>query len=253
MAHDFLGTFNKSQWDRFLAFARAQLPLVEDRITHLEAEAARIGEITFAFDGNGDPAGFTAGPAASYLGKLLAAYEVLGGSPPHDLRTRLKSQPVFLVAGDDTRSPTVMSNGEAVGERGLADGLTAEMSRLAQEWLFETMDWRFGRLERKIRRALDYKDQLEAEIGRLNLIRKAVDVPESLEALAADIEQIFADPNYRAIYADQGDAYGRNVRAPFSSYDVIPSGDPNLVDRENVAPQRQNIGGYVGPGQKGTA
>ena len=32
MAHNFLGTFNRSQWERFLGFARSQLPLAAGRI-----------------------------------------------------------------------------------------------------------------------------------------------------------------------------------------------------------------------------
>ena len=252
MAHDFLGTFNKSQWDRFLAFARSQIGLIDRRITHLQAEVERIGQISFAFDSNGAPIGFTGGSTQTYIGKLLAAYEVLGGSPAHDLRTRLRSQAVFVIPGSDTESPTLMSNGEPIGERALADGFSAELSRLAQEWLFETMDWRFDRLERKIRRALDYREQLEVEIGRLQLIQKAVDVPESLEHTASEIEQLFADPNYRAIYADLSgnDPYGLKTRAPFSSYDVDPSFDSNLVNRQNVSWQRQNSG-VIGPGQEG--
>lgn len=47
MSHDFLGTFNKSQLDRFLAFARTQLPLVDARIQHLEAEMNRLGVAAF--------------------------------------------------------------------------------------------------------------------------------------------------------------------------------------------------------------
>lgn len=253
MPHEFLGTFNKSQWTRFLEWARSQQDLIDRRIIHLQAEIDRIGQVTFAFDTNGVPTGFTGGSTQTYIGKLMAAYEVMGGSPPHDLRTRLRTQPVFVITGSEVEAPSMMSNGEPIGERALADGFSAELSRLAQEWLFETMDWRFGRLERKIRRALDYREQLEDEIGKLNTIKKAVDVSESLEHTAQEVEQLFNDPNYRAIYADLNgnDPYGLKTRAPFSSYDVDPSADPNLVDRENVAWQRQNSG-VIGPGEKGT-
>jgi hypothetical protein len=242
MAHDFLGTFNKSQWDRFLAFARDQLPTIQDRIVHLDAEIRRVGRITFSWDG-GTPKGFTAAPANSYLAKLLAAYEVLGGSPPHDLRTRLKTEPIFLVRGTELESPDRMSNGEIIGSKGLADRTSAELSRKAQEWLLDTMHWRFGRLERKIRRALDYKDQLNDEKIKLQLISQAASVPNSLENIAEQIAQLFTDPNYRAIFDDQGkDEYGQTSHAPFSALDRVKSQIPDWVQRQKGPAQRQDSG-----------
>ena len=99
MSHDFLGTFNKSQFDRFLAFARSQLPLIDARLLHLNAELARVGIVIFRYD-NGVPLGYAADPPQSYLGKMLAAYEVLGGNPFRDLRVRLRTDPVFIRRGD---------------------------------------------------------------------------------------------------------------------------------------------------------
>jgi len=242
MAFDFLGTYNRSQWNRFIAFARSQVDTIPERIAHLDAEILRIGSITFAWDG-GVPSGFTASPANSYLAKLLAAYEVLGGSPAHDLRTRLRTEPVVVVKGDENRSPSRMSNGEVIGAKGLGDALTAEMSHDAQGWLLETMQWRFGRLERKIRRSLDYKDQLYEESLRLRLMSQAATTPDSLEAIAERVEQLFSDSGYRAIFDDKGgDEYGLTSYAPFSSYDRVKSGLPELVQRTEGDEQRQGTG-----------
>lgn len=249
MSHDFLGTFNKSQLERFLVFARSQLPLVDARVQHLEAEQARQGSVVFRYD-QGIPTQFMADPADSYIGKLLAAYEVLGGNPFHDLRVRLRTDPVFAIRGSETVPVQFMSNGEVQGAPGLADAPTAEIMRQARGWLESVLNGRFDRLERKIRRAIDYADQLEAEITYLKLVTQAVSVEGSFEQLADQLMQLIADTNYRAIFDDAGkDPFGLTVYAPFSSYDATPSNDPNLVDRTAGTAQRQNKG-YVGPGEK---
>ncbi len=153
MAFDWLGTFNRSQLDRFLAFARTQLPLVDARIQHLEAEQNRLGVVSFRYY-QGIPKEFIADPAESYIGKLLAAYEVLGGNPFHDLRARLRTDPVFAIRGSETTPTQFMSNGEVIGARGLADAVSAELMRQGKTWLADILSYRFNGLERKIRRMM---------------------------------------------------------------------------------------------------
>lgn len=250
MAYEWLGTFNKSQLTRFLGFARSQLPLVEARLQHLEAEKARQGVIVFKFD-QGVPTAFVADPPDSYLGKLLAAYEVLGGDPFLDLRARNSNQPVFVLRGNESTPAQYMSSGEVIGARGLADAASAVLMQAAKAWFEEVLQRRFGRLERKIRRTLDYSDQLQTEIDVLTRITRPAEFGESLEGLAAQLEQLIADPNYRAIYDDLGkDKFGFNTHAPFSAYDVQPTEDPNSVDRTAETAQRQNSG-FVAQGEKG--
>lgn len=248
MAHDWLGTFNKSQLERFLVFARSQLPLIADRISHLEAEQNRIGTIVFTYE-QGVPTEYKAGSADSYIGRLLAAYEVLGGNPVYDLRTRLKTEPVFLLRGSVLAPAYFMSNGEVVGARGKADGPSAEIAHQLRGWLTPTFRYRFERLERKIRRALDYVDSLQQEVDYLTRISLAVSSTGSLEQLAAQLQQLIEDPNYRAIYDDQGkDPFGLFTHAPFSSYDAVKSNNQD-VNRVADSPQRQSDG-YVGSGEQ---
>lgn len=251
MAFDYLGTFNRSQLDRFLAFARSQLPLVDARVQHLEAELSRVGAVAFRYV-QGMPKEFMADPAESYLGKLLAAYEVLGGNPFQDLRARSRNDPVFAIRGSETAPAQFMSNGEVIGAKGLADGPSATLMRQCRAWLNDTLKIRFDRLERKIRRALDYSDELQKEIDNLQIIKQAVEVEGSFEQLAAQLGQLIVDPNYRAIFDDGGkDPFGLTTYAPFSSYDAVPSTDPNVTARQTDTAQRQNTG-YVGPGELGT-
>lgn len=235
MAHDFLGTFNRSQFERFLSFARAQLPLVAARIQHLEAQIQRVGVIIFRFD-NGVPQGYAASPPESYIGKLLGVYEVLGGNPFIDLRVRLKNDPVYMLRGTETNSTPVLSNGVPVGAKGLSDGPTAELVRQARTWLEDTLQGRFDGLERKIRRMVDYSDQMTSEVARLKVIQQAATTTGSLEYIAQQVGQFISDNNYRAVYDDAGgDQFGIKVYAPFSSYDTGPG-------RTADGPQRQNTG-----------
>ncbi len=251
MAFDFLGTFNASQLNRFLAFARSQVPLIDARINHLEAEVSRVGSAMFTYE-QGVPKEFLADPAESYVGKLAAAYEVQGGNPFQDLRTRTKTDPVYAVRGTESTPVQYMSNGEVIGSRGLADATSAELMRAARKWLDDTIKGRFDRLERKIRRMLDYADQLQEEIDYLNSIKAAVSTDGSLEQIAEQLTTLLTDPNYRAIFDDAGnDPFGLTTYAPFSSYDAVPPEDANVVARVGDSAQRQNTG-FVGPGETGT-
>ncbi len=250
MAFDYLGTFNRSQWEQFLAFARSQLPYANARIRFLSLEISRIGTVSFKYT-EGVPQGYAANPPESYLGKLLSAYEVLGGNPFQNLRIRQKSQTVYIVQGDETTPAQFTSSGEVVGARGLMDGPTAELSRAARNWVDDTIQARFNRLERKIRRAMDYSDQLQREITELGVIQRAAETTGSLEYIASKVGEYLKDNNYRAIYDDGGsDPFGLKTYAPFSSYDAGPPADPNAdVNRERVSAQREDSG-YRGPGEK---
>lgn len=255
MAHDaYLGTFNRSQFERFLAFARSQLPVHAARILHLRAELGRTGSVSFTFGPNNVPESVTANPSDSYLGKLLAAYQVLGGNPFFDLRSRNKSQAIFVVQGTAANPPTSMSHGEVMGAKGLQDAYSAELIRKLRHPLQETLDYRFTFLERKIRRAIDYADQLKDELAELETLQAAATAEGSLEFIANEIQQLISNRNYRAIYDDKSsDPLGLNTYAPFSQYDVEAPIDPAVGAPNRVVqrPQRQDSG-FVGPGGSGS-
>lgn len=253
MAHDFLGTFNSSQFERFLAFARSQVPTLAARILHLKAEAARVGKITFTFGTDNVPTKITV-TEGSYLAKLLAAYEVLGGNPYLDLRLRDRNtQAVFVVKATEGKSAQYMSSGEPLSGTALLDAPSAILMSRMKAPLAGVLHRRFGYLERKIRRALDYGDELQLEIDCLTKYQKAVTEPGSLEEMASRVQQLLVSPEYRAIYSDGGqDPLGLNVHAPFSSFDAEPSDETGAPNREAPGPQRQNSG-FVPAGSKGTA
>lgn len=253
MAHDYLGTFNRSQLDRLLEFSRSQQARVQSRATHLKAELARIGKLVFRFDNDNVPESVLANPSDSYLGKLLAAYEVLGGNPFLDLRSRSRDQAVFVVKGSPANPATMMSSGEVLGSRGLQDAYSAELIRKLRRPNQEVLDHRFAQLERKIRRAIDYADQIEDEIRELELMSAPATTAGSLEALANQLQQLIDDRNYRAVYDDhKTDPLGLNTYAPFSQYDVDAPVGPGIGAPNRVVerPQRQGSG-FVRPGETG--
>lgn len=227
MAYDFKGTFNASQFQRFVAFAKAQKADVAGRITHLAAEKARIGALDFHFDAQGIPTTYVP-EDNSYIGKLVAAYEVLGGDPFYDLNVRTKAQAVYMTTGDVATPAQLMSNGEVIPKLGLADAVSAELMDDARGWIDEALQYKRDYLERKIRRALDYADQLEAEIASLTQIMSAASVSGSLENTFKLITNYINDPNYRAIYDDGGkDPWGKLTHAPFKPYSAGPDRAPD--------------------------
>jgi hypothetical protein len=218
---DWLGTFNKSQFTRLATYARSQLAYIDLRIQHLTIEQQRVGFLQFAYDTGGRPTSFSTGSPGftTYIGKLISAYEVLGGDPFYDLQVRSKSDPVYYLKGTETYTSKILSNGEPLPLPGLSDGDSGNAVRSIKSWTEGNLS-RLEKIERKVRRAIDYSDQLQDEIDELKTIKKAVDVDGSLENLIALVNQLFIDPSYRAIADDKGqDPFGKYTYAPMSSYD----------------------------------
>jgi hypothetical protein len=240
VAHDYLGTFNKSQFERFLTFARSQVAFLPQQIAHLESEIARSGQLIFTFGVDGIPTQLQA-TEGSYLAKLLAAYEVLGGDPYLDLRARDKdTQSVFVVKARQGSSAQYASNGEPLAGRALLDAPSAELMRALRAPLEDQLAYRFLNLERKIRRTLDYVDNLKSEVVRLKVYLLAGTENGSLENIAQKIYGLLSDGQYRAIYDDGGtDPIGLNAYAPFSLYDSSGT-------KPSASPQRQSSG-FSGP------
>lgn len=235
MSHDFKGTFNASQFERFVAFARAQKADIAGRLVHLTAEQLRIGTLSFAYDANGVPQTYIPDDD-SYIAKLVAAYEVLGGDPFYDLQIRTKAQAVFLRAGDDTTPAQLLSNGEVMGLPGLADAASGELMDNAREWVSDALGYKRDYLEHKIRRAVDYAEQLADEITYLTVVASAADTEGSFENVYVAVQELINDPTYRAIYDDKGkDPLGKKVNAPFKPYSAGPDRAPDdLYGRDNT-------------------
>ena len=244
MAFDFNGTFSAGQFDRFAAFVRDQRTLVPARIDHLSAELDRVGVLSFAFGPGGVPQHFTADPSDSYIGKLLAVYEILGGDAFYDLNLRSSSQPIFLLKADETTSPQVFSNGEVMGTPGLADGPSALIIQKVRTPFADVLNYRKEYLERKIRRMIDYSDQLQQEITVLKVLSDDTTVTGSVDELFARIQALIADKTYRAITPSK-DPFGKKAYAPFAAY------DPGAKGATAESYERTFDDGEVDPGGKG--
>ena len=234
MAHNFNGTFTKSQFTRFRAYVENQLPMIDARIAHLEAERDRIGNLAFAYDSAGNPTSFVNDIPETYCGKLFAAYEALGGDAEFDLQVRSASQPVFLMTGDVNTPAQLMSNGEVVGVLGLSDAPSATLMQKIRRFVGEDLQRRREYLERKIRRALDYVDQLNLEISQLTALKGSVDSPESMAAYFSQLDTLTTDPRYMAITDDTAnpDPHGKFAKAPVAGYVPGPKGaTPNTYQR----------------------
>lgn len=237
----FLGTFNKTQFERLVAYARSRLSLIDPRIKHLTAEIQRVGYLQFVYDKAGNPTSYSTGAQGSpttYIGKLMAAYEVLGGDPFFDLQVRSMNDPVYRLKGTEDATAKILSNGEPIPHAGLSDSPSGNAVRTIKSWLQDDLE-RLDRLERKIRRTVDYSDQLQLEIEKLESIRKSVEVDDSLENLVSFVQQLLSDPTYRAIADDRGkDPFGKFIYAPMSSYE--PGGSRKTTP--GVSVERTNDG-----------
>jgi hypothetical protein len=229
VAYDFGGTFNNHQFARAAAFAQNQQVDVPGRITHLAAEIQRIGTIVFQYDAGGNPTGYSADPPTSYIGKLVMAYEVLGGDALFDLQIRSMSQSVFVVAGTNTTPSQQLSSGDIIGMPGQMDALSSNLIQQMRAWTPEAIQYKRENIERKVRRAMDYADQLNAEIQTLTIILNSSATSGSLADTVSQVMTLLADPTYRATNTDtSGDIHGKRSRAPFSQWDAGPNRGPLL-------------------------
>src|SRR6202789_4139699 len=91
------------------------------RLAHLLAEQGRVGNLQISYDSGGNPTSCTYGPPSSYIGKLVAAYEILGGDPLFDLQVRQMSQSVFILPPAATLPAPQLSDGSILSQPGLMD------------------------------------------------------------------------------------------------------------------------------------
>jgi hypothetical protein len=241
VSSDFLGTFNKSQLNRLVTLARGQVADIPARLTHLAAEQARVGSVVFKFN-MATVVSYIPSPSDSYVGRLLRLYEVLGGDAFYDLAVRQKnSQALFLQRTDETRKAQVMSNGKVIATDGLADAPSAVLIQRMRGWMTDALAGKRENLERKIRKAIDYSDQLSDEMALLKTIKQAASVDGSLENLITQVNTLITDRQYRSISDDKGmDPDGTMTHAPFAPLEPGP-------DRPTVTGYYRTHDGYVTP------
>lgn len=177
MAFNFFGTFTTGQFLKFTVFSKYQEKDINKRIDWLNAELQKIGVFITEYDDNDHPVSFTVTPSDSYAAKLLLAYKVFGGNPEQEMLLRTRDKPVYLKRGTslgndpmDTTSgqSTEYTNGrtDRGGQRFDRD-LGIQVWKL-KHWQLESIKRKREALEFKIKKALDYSDQLSEEKKLLN-------------------------------------------------------------------------------------
>jgi hypothetical protein len=236
MAFDFLGTFTASQYTRFSTWVQAQTGQITARIQHLQAEVDRLGGLSFAYDSGGIPTFITPSDNTTYIGRLFQCYEALGGDAEFDLQVRTMAQPVFKTTGDPNNPSQLMSNGEVMGTQGLIDAQTAELMRSARDWTYDAQFYRRDLLERKIRRAMDYVDQLNAEVKNLQQIQASVATQGSIGYILSSLNQFVGNRYYLPAQNDTSapDPHGKMAYAPIASYMPDVAGGSTVTNYERT-------------------
>ncbi len=241
MAFEFLGTFTASQFSRFSTWVQAQVGQIPARIQHLNAEIARIGGLAFSYDSGGVPTFIQPSDTTTYIGRLFQCYEALGGDAEFDLQVRTMSQPVFKTTGTPNNPPQLLSNGEVQGQPGLGDAPSAEVLRTLRDWTYDAQFYRRDLLERKIRRAMDYVDQLNAEVTLLGQIQADASAQGSLGFILNSMEQLVGNRYYLPAQNDSSnpDPHGKAAYGPIASYmpDITGGSTIAIYERTYDGPQ----------------
>ena len=252
MAFEFLGTFTASQFTRFSTWAQAQVGQIPARIQHLQAEVARIGALSFSYDAGGVPTFVQPSDNSTYIGRLFQVYEALGGDAEFDLQTRQMGQAVFKTTGTPNSPSQLMSNGEVINSTGLQDAQSAELMRSMRDWTYDAQFYRRDLLERKIRRAMDYVDQLNEEITTLQNIQASAQTQGAIGYILNGLNQLIGNRYYLASQNDSSapDPHGKMAYAPIASYMPDVSGGSTITQYERTYDGPQVPTGT--PGDTGT-
>lgn len=227
MSFNFFGTFTTGQWEDFKAFSRIQAMDLRLRRDWLRRDLLRVGIFTTEYDGP-DPVKFT---ASGYAGKLLQAYRILGGVPEHTMLLRTRDKPVFKTkVGELTIDKNAMvsggysdvySNGrrERGGQRYDRDiGLKIEALK---SWQLEAIKFKRERLEYKIKRAMDYSDQIQQEISEIDKLLTVL--IGSFEDQLISVEVLISRPESANVVPNLNDRFGLDIGRPsdFTFSDAI--------------------------------
>lgn len=167
------------------------------------------------------PIAFSASPG-SYAAKLLEAYRILGGFPERDMLLRTIDKPVFLTRGTNfaiDKNATLTggfsdtySNGRRYrGDQRFDRDLGLKVDKM-KRWQLDSIKSKRERLEYKIKRALDYSDQLQNEI---NIIDKTLSAGlGGFQDQIVSIELESTKPGTATITQDLDDIFGLFIGRP---------------------------------------
>ena len=202
MAFGWLGTFRTGQWSAYRSFVLRERADASARLAVIEAEIARIGEVTVNYVSVTDPvtekqtcseerAGFSVTTGSS-LEKLIRAYTVMGGNP-FDISLFLTPDAVYIadtanpqntvelqpyggviapLTGDPAVSEVFYKGGNLnvlkytparTNNQDAHDNVDAERVLRTRKWVGQIIDERVHSLEARIIKLCDLREQLEQE------------------------------------------------------------------------------------------
>lgn len=207
MAFSWLGTFRQGQWQAYRRFVLNERRDVGRRMAVIDAELARIGEVTITYvstkDASGKKtvteqrAGFSVTHGSS-LEKLVQAYIAQGGNP-FDISLFLTPDSTWIVDAEDdsTISPTQPYGGIIAPKSGIPapggkydggylvikkylaskqggrgevpDGTVASAVATSRKWVNTTIQHRLHDIEARIIKMCDLREQLQQEIEAMTM------------------------------------------------------------------------------------
>jgi hypothetical protein len=229
MAFNFFGTFTTGQFEVFENFTELQKLELVLRYRWLTRQLFRIGIFSTQYEAN-IPISFTVLPSNSYGAKLIQAYKILGGTPEFDMLLRTRDKPVYLTAGSSlaiTANETVTGGYSDVYSNGRRDrgdqrfdrdlGLKVEKIK---RWQLEAIKQKRERLEYKIKRTLDYSDQIQQEIEYLSVI--ITNPLKSVDNQVLDVKIKMREPGTANVVATK-DKFGLHIgRIADNTFDDAP-------------------------------
>jgi hypothetical protein len=203
MGFGWLGTFRNGQWDLYRSFLLRERADVSARVAVIQAEMARIGQVTISYrmsrDGSGrcteERTGFSVSENSS-LEKLIRAYTVAGGNPfdvsmflipdsvvladEDDPTSAVETQPYGGVIAPRTGDPAVNASFYGGGylnvlkytpartnSQDAHDSNMASAVSRTREWVGQVIDERLHSAEARIIKLCDLREQLGKELDLL--------------------------------------------------------------------------------------
>ena len=222
---NFYGTFSIAQFEQLRVFAKVQERDLLSRQIWLSAQLQRNGIFSTLYNQQTNmPLSYDVAPPNSYAAKLMVAYRALGGVPEKDFLLRTMDQPVYLnrvdnISPNEGSNPTsgysdTFTNGRRIrGSQRFDRDIGTKVDKLKAPFL-ESIKHKREHLEFKIKRALDYSDQLQNEINAINVLLDTTS-NATVDDQIRTIQQYMFRTGAQNIVSDLADIFGLNIGRVF--------------------------------------
>lgn len=220
MSFSFLGTWTTGQFEQLRKFAKVQEQDLKKRAEFLRRKLSDNGIFVTEYDeASYHPIRYSVTPF-SYASKLFQAYRALGGHPETEFLLRTRDQPVFLTRGtsintEDSSDTTsgysdTYSNGRRYRGSQRFDRDVAVQVEKFKGWQLEVIKRKREHLEYKIKRAIDYSDQLLIEAEMIEAML-AEDSATSIDAQVTKVNLIATRTGAANVIQDMFDLFGFGI------------------------------------------